>query len=657
MRVGVEAPLTPLAYVMAGLIETLLQRKQLSVFCATWNLAGKAPPSDLTLLFRPAGEAHVEAAAPWRPSHHVYAIGSEECERGILASMLVPGAEEKLIWEAALQRTLGAEYVLLASQALGATHLAVWVHTGLRKLVSDVKCGGVATGFGNALRNKGGVAVGLHVGATSLLFVNCHLAAGQGATQRRNADWARIDACLGLTSSTQALEDRMAAASSATWAEGPEEEEREREEEEEEEEEQQQQQEVVEQEREAASSSSATAAAAPVPASSAAAPSSSSPSHQQPLASHSYDRVVWMGDLNYRLGAGKPPKGSRTPRGPVEGGGLTPTPTLAALPSWDRAALDAMLEEVQAASSSSSASSSSREAALARLVEGDQLLHEQAAGRVAVGFTEGPLTFLPTYKLDKGTDRYDTGPKRRLPAYTDRILYRCREGAQAGAAPGAEPGMQLCSYRSVPGLRSSDHRAVVAEFVYSLGGHRRRSSASSSSSMAAAAAAAVAAATGVAVAEGSGGGAGASAGGSSAGGGSAGGGEGPAHGIAVAAAARGSGGSEGGAAAPSEAGALPPLPRVSRARAASMAASNAAAAATAAASGVATPAPAAAAAAAASQPPPVATLQAAPQGESGGATAAAAPQPPSSFLGMCFGFIARLFSSSGKKSSAKVAPL
>lgn len=40
------------------------------------------------------------------------------------------------------------------------------------------------------------------------------------------------------------------------------------------------------------------------------------------------------------------------------------------------------------------------------------------------GYQEAPLLFRPTYKYDNGTDDYDTSEKMRIPAYTDRILYK-----------------------------------------------------------------------------------------------------------------------------------------------------------------------------------------------------------------------------------------
>lgn len=47
------------------------------------------------------------------------------------------------------------------------------------------------------------------------------------------------------------------------------------------------------------------------------------------------------------------------------------------------------------------------------------------------GWREGPITFLPTYKYDRGTvGVFDTGEKKRGPSWCDRILYRTREDLQ-----------------------------------------------------------------------------------------------------------------------------------------------------------------------------------------------------------------------------------
>jgi len=63
------------------------------------------------------------------------------------------------------------------------------------------------------------------------------------------------------------------------------------------------------------------------------------------------------------------------------------------------------------------------------LLANDQLEREKRRGNVFVGFREGPLNFPPTYKFDKGTDTYDSSAKQRIPAWTDRILYKSVRGS------------------------------------------------------------------------------------------------------------------------------------------------------------------------------------------------------------------------------------
>ncbi|GAA6051835.1 hypothetical protein JCM3770_005490 [Rhodotorula araucariae] len=80
----------------------------------------------------------------------------------------------------------------------------------------------------------------------------------------------------------------------------------------------------------------------------------------------------------------------------------------------------------------------------------DQLQAAVRSRGVFGGYTEAPLLFRPTYKYDNGTDTYDSSEKMRIPAYTDRILYR---------------GTDLDCYRYQRAeLRTSDHRPVYALF-------------------------------------------------------------------------------------------------------------------------------------------------------------------------------------------------
>ncbi|GAA5978401.1 hypothetical protein JCM10908_004340 [Rhodotorula pacifica] len=64
------------------------------------------------------------------------------------------------------------------------------------------------------------------------------------------------------------------------------------------------------------------------------------------------------------------------------------------------------------------------------LLQHDQLLKNLATNQNfrLRSFKESPIHFPPTYKYDPGTDQYDSSPKRRIPAWCDRILYRADRG-------------------------------------------------------------------------------------------------------------------------------------------------------------------------------------------------------------------------------------
>lgn len=140
-----------------------------------------------------------------------------------------------------------------------------------------------------------------------------------------------------------------------------------------------------------------------------------------------FDRVIWAGDLNYRVNV-------------------------------SRKVADQLL------------AMSMHEV----LVNNEQLTLERARGGAfspLAGYQEGPLNFRPTYKFDSGTDVYDSSSKKRVPAWTDRVLYAGGERK----VPGTVAGLDLRAYRSVAELRASDHRPVLATFVMRFerrqGGH------------------------------------------------------------------------------------------------------------------------------------------------------------------------------------------
>ncbi|KAK1399079.1 Type I inositol-1,4,5-trisphosphate 5-phosphatase CVP2 [Heracleum sosnowskyi] len=142
-----------------------------------------------------------------------------------------------------------------------------------------------------------------------------------------------------------------------------------------------------------------------------------------------HDRIVWLGDLNYRIALSY-----RSAKALVE------------MRNW-RA-----------------------------LLENDQLQIEQKRGHVFEGWNEGRIYFPPTYKYSNNSDRYagdhrEPREKRRTPAWCDRILWYGR-------------GLHQMSY--VRGeSRFSDHRPVYSIFlaqVESINPSRFKRSASCSTS-------------------------------------------------------------------------------------------------------------------------------------------------------------------------------
>nr|XP_034591650.1 type I inositol polyphosphate 5-phosphatase 5 [Setaria viridis] len=132
-------------------------------------------------------------------------------------------------------------------------------------------------------------------------------------------------------------------------------------------------------------------------------------SHRVPERILEHDRMIWLGDLNYRVSLS-----------------YEETRTLLEENDWDT------------------------------LLEKDQLLIEREAGRVFRGWKEGKICFAPTYKYTQNSDAYagetaKSKKKRRTPAWCDRILWH---------GDGVE---QLQYLRGES--RFSDHRPVCGVFA------------------------------------------------------------------------------------------------------------------------------------------------------------------------------------------------
>ncbi|XP_021902424.1 type IV inositol polyphosphate 5-phosphatase 3 isoform X2 [Carica papaya] len=126
-----------------------------------------------------------------------------------------------------------------------------------------------------------------------------------------------------------------------------------------------------------------------------------------PKSIRDHERIIWFGDLNYRINLS-----------------YEKTHDLISKKEWSK------------------------------LLEKDQLTRELRKGRAFDGWSEGTLNFPPTYKYEIYSEKYSGGePKagRRTPAWCDRILSFGK-------------GMRLLSYRRIE-LNNSDHRPVTATFM------------------------------------------------------------------------------------------------------------------------------------------------------------------------------------------------
>ena len=249
----------------------------------------------------------------------------------------------------------------------------------LRHQITDIQSADIPTKLGGMLKTKGAVGISCTIGRTSFLFVDSHLAAHQNkvvsgrrppvATRRPRSPPTRL---------RQADRNRDFATITKE-----------------------------------------------LPLSQCRVQRRSSSSADAPRGvTDFFDRIFWLGDLNYRVDATRAEV--RPARAPLAARAQTAPQAEAALAAGD----------------------------LEMLRSRDQLQRERLAGRVFAGFDEAPLCFPPTFKFDRGTDVYDTSAKQRVPSWTDRILFKTKvEGAiQCLCYTSVRRGARRCRLVSPPGL-------------------------------------------------------------------------------------------------------------------------------------------------------------------------------------------------------------
>lgn len=392
------------------------REKNLKLFTGTWNVNGKSPQpeADFAKWLFPHGRNN--------EPFDIYMLGMQEIQSltGVdaLRSDFKRGGE----WLQKLANVLGSDYELVAHRQLVGILVAVYLRKNHTPFLSNVQLSYAGTGFLSAVGNKGGVAARFQLYDRTISCVACHLAAHVEFVERRNQDFKDV------VRKAVFLPDQQTNPSLSSL-EAPNARTRDS--------------------REGALSSAgalmrAESVASQAPASSngpgawlggsmaavAAAFSDISAgantavlNDPNSLKIFEHDVIFWLGDLNYRIDA-----------------------SLADVMKWIGQ------EE------------------WGRLYEADQLQQQMKTFDAFRGFEEGRIRFPPTYKINKNGIGYKTGENGeqvRVPAYTDRILWRLGENVRGREGIGKSQ-IKLLEYNS-PLVLSSDHRPVYASFQMAFG--------------------------------------------------------------------------------------------------------------------------------------------------------------------------------------------
>lgn len=98
------------------------------------------------------------------------------------------------------------------------------------------------------------------------------------------------------------------------------------------------------------------------------------------------------------------------------------------------------------------------------LLENDQLRKQMKNKRAFNCFLEGDIRFMPSFKYDKNSDRFDTSKKARSPAWTDRILFSTFDVNITNKNTSFNATDIVLKEYSCFDCRHSDHRPVFATF-------------------------------------------------------------------------------------------------------------------------------------------------------------------------------------------------
>ncbi|CAL0313154.1 unnamed protein product [Lupinus luteus] len=389
------------------------RRNNVGILIGTWNVG--------------QGRASQEALHSWLGSIvsdvGIVVVGLQEVDMGagflaISAAKETVGLEGSAMgqwWLDAIGKALdeGKAFERMGSRQLAGLLISLWVRKNLRTHVGDIDAGAVPCGFGRAIGNKGGVGLRIRVYDRILCFVNCHLAAHLEAVNRRNADFDHIYRNMVFSRSSNLAGMVPYLFLSCLLA-------------------------FCTYLFWLLYSSgfpfllSVTAGVSTAVHTLRGTNAMGVPSEEPKPELSEADMVVFFGDFNYRLF------------------GI----------SYDEA----------------------RDFVSQRcfdwLREKDQLRAEMKAGKVFQGMREAVIKFPPTYKFERhqpGLGGYDSGEKKRIPAWCDRIIYRDTRSTPVSECNLDCPVVSsILQYDACMDVTESDHKPVRCKFNVKIS-HAERS--------------------------------------------------------------------------------------------------------------------------------------------------------------------------------------
>ena len=153
-------------------------------FIGTWNVNGKDPVERLDAWLHMSDHSNPD----------FYVIGFQELDLSTEAYLLYDATWEPG-WGTVIEQALSKrseDYVKLVSKQLIGMLIIVYVKKSLKDFVKDMTTASAGTGLLGVMGNKGGVGVRFKFHDSHYCFVNAHLAADSGMTERRNLDFIEI---------------------------------------------------------------------------------------------------------------------------------------------------------------------------------------------------------------------------------------------------------------------------------------------------------------------------------------------------------------------------------------------------------------------------------------------------------------------------------